>query len=142
MKHVTKNEFIRKMLDVFGPNGEHWTQRYEARDINGNYTKPYSDDAYSFCYEGCIQRVEFLFKKEGKCSREAARQIDKELHDPFEHLKDGWRRMIVMNDLGTFSDIKNELTGIMDKEPECRNISNKIIEDALKERASELEVVA
>jgi hypothetical protein len=42
----------RYLLDLFGPNGEHWTQGYYSRDKNGEWHNPLSKAAVCWCLEG------------------------------------------------------------------------------------------
>lgn len=47
----------RKLLELFGPNGEHWTQGTFARDADGREVMVRAPDAVCWCIGGAVRKL-------------------------------------------------------------------------------------
>jgi hypothetical protein len=54
MKLVTA---AKKLLKLFGPKGEHWTRRSDARDANGDEVPVKSRKAVQWCLGGATEKL-------------------------------------------------------------------------------------
>lgn len=54
---MNAQKLAKKVLELLGPNGEHWTKRALARNADGVEVSVSSPEAVSFCLSGACMRV-------------------------------------------------------------------------------------
>lgn len=54
---VMVENVIDRMLEILGPNGEHWTKNREARDSRGMFVMPTDERAVCWCILGAARKA-------------------------------------------------------------------------------------
>jgi hypothetical protein len=54
---MTPKEIAKEVLELLGPNGEHWCKGQLARDVFGIAASPNNENAHSWCISGAAMKV-------------------------------------------------------------------------------------
>jgi hypothetical protein len=54
---LTTKDALKKLIKLFGPNGEKWCKKAAAINKNGTHVNPMSRKAVGFCLDGGARRV-------------------------------------------------------------------------------------
>lgn len=81
------SEFLQRVLDRLGPNGEHWTGGAFARDAKGDRTSINWPDACFWCFSGAVFKEAAVITTEPVTARKALLVLERDGH-----------RIVSMND--------------------------------------------
>ncbi len=96
---VTVQHTVKELLNLFGPNGEHWTQGAFARNENGRIVGPDTPNACKWCLSGGIMHL---------TQKNNVAYYSESLSTKFEKLT-GYDSLSNFNDNHTWPEVKNLL---------------------------------
>ena len=120
---MTRNEIIRGLLELFGPNGERWTKMARARDQQGRRCFSWERKAVSFCLLGGMEKVCNIdtcvnpWLVEDKELEKAIRDVNKKV-PCYGGKHNNMSDFMAYNDYikTKFDDIKNLLEGLLESD--------------------------